>query len=267
MGFRIDISSLKNGGGELFWFRRANYALHHCDVPNFITVTDHLKSWAAAIKSADPHKSHRKRTDVEKGRDWALKYLDHSNSIRKWSSASTQVLPLMSSTHGDTSPPLGGVTEHGKELITCFTCTASWNSGMLNLLMKRSLVSTLEQHDTCFFRIRCGMCCTAVCCLCLSCTTHFSTGPFQPMSPSGFPLVSQPPSQLRLSIPPSFSPCLLFFLPPAQTFSQTYRQREWKIWLYPSLTLDNVQDCWQMLHHWKQGKVERDDTQAVQRLS
>lgn len=58
-----------------------------------------------------------------------------------------------------------------------------------------------------------------------------------------FSPVSQPPSKLQLSIPPSFSPCLLLFPPipplppPVQTSSQTQRVDGKYDWILPWLQI------------------------------
>lgn len=76
-----------------------------------------------------------------------------------------------------------------------------------------------------------------------SLTEHFSRRPFPPISwfSSHFCIwispLSQPPSKLQLPIPPSFSPCLLSFLPPAQTSSQTQGVDGNYDWILPWLQI------------------------------
>lgn len=128
-----------------------------------------------------------------------------------------------------------------------------------------------------FFRIWCGMCYTLFCEVKLplalfSDRTQVSAEAFFPLF---FSLVFFPSLHLAFStvpapihphtqlyIPPSFSPCLLSFLPsfqsPTSADIQSDTESGWKIWLDPSLTSDNVQDCWQAWHHKKQGNAERE---------
>lgn len=62
--------------------------------------------------------------------------------------------------------------------------------------------------------------------------------------------LSQPPSKLQ-TLHPSlfFPPCLLSPFSHQHRHSVRHTESEWKIWLIPSLTLDNVQACWQAWHH------------------
>lgn len=133
----------------------------------------------------------------------------------------------MSSTHRDTLPPLWGEAENGEEPKPT-SPVSSWPNVKSHFFDEkvRLLVFLLFLHGTGFS----WMCHTAACWLCFSCRTRLSKGLSPLFSRSGFLLASasgflhhpSPPSKLQ-AFPPSFSPCLLSFLPPAQTFSQTQR--------------------------------------------
>lgn len=95
------------------------------------------------------------------------------------------------------------------------------------------------------FRIWHGMCYMAICWLCFSDRRQTSAKACFPCFSVWFssclwiwisPL-SLPPSKLQLSIPPSFSPRLLSFLPPAQTSSQTQRVDGKYDWILPWLQI------------------------------
>ena len=111
------------------------------------------------------------------------------------------------------------------------------------LLIKRWLLFSLRHMF--FFRTWYLTCSTALCMLSLYLkNTTFSKGLFlyflvwfSSRLCIWFSPHSQPPSKLQLSIPPSFSPCLLSFLPPAQTSSQTQRVDGKYDWILPWLQI------------------------------